>query len=42
MTADGAVVDNWPGFAFAYRRAPRRPDPGTSASKVLPRGSPPP
>ncbi|GAA0558224.1 NAD(P)/FAD-dependent oxidoreductase [Actinomadura livida] len=28
MTADGKVVNNWPGFTFAYRRATRRPDPG--------------
>ncbi|HEY8482271.1 MAG TPA: NAD(P)/FAD-dependent oxidoreductase [Spirillospora sp.] len=27
MTADGMVVNNWPGFTFAYRRATRRPDP---------------
>ncbi|MEU6037368.1 NAD(P)/FAD-dependent oxidoreductase [Actinomadura sp. NPDC047616] len=27
MTADGRVVNNWPGFTFAYRRATRRPDP---------------
>lgn len=27
MTADGKVVNNWPGFTFAYRRATRRPDP---------------
>ncbi|WUI04314.1 NAD(P)/FAD-dependent oxidoreductase [Spirillospora sp. NBC_00431] len=27
MTADGEVVNNWPGFTFAYRRATRRPDP---------------
>ncbi|WP_433226363.1 flavin-containing monooxygenase [Actinomadura formosensis] len=27
MTADGTVVNNWPGFTFAYRRATRRPDP---------------
>ncbi|TDC67584.1 NAD(P)/FAD-dependent oxidoreductase [Actinomadura sp. GC306] len=26
-TADGKVVNNWPGFTFAYRRATRRPDP---------------
>lgn len=24
---DGTVVNNWPGFTFAYRRATRRPDP---------------
>ncbi|MEU8797608.1 NAD(P)/FAD-dependent oxidoreductase [Spirillospora sp. NPDC048819] len=27
MDADGKVVNNWPGFTFAYRRATRRPDP---------------
>ncbi|MFI0407514.1 flavin-containing monooxygenase [Actinomadura sp. 3N508] len=27
MRADGKVVNNWPGFTFAYRRATRRPDP---------------
>ncbi|TDC87019.1 NAD(P)/FAD-dependent oxidoreductase [Actinomadura sp. 7K507] len=27
MNADGHVVNNWPGFTFAYRRATRRPDP---------------
>ncbi|GAA2416695.1 NAD(P)/FAD-dependent oxidoreductase [Actinomadura vinacea] len=27
MTADGEIVNNWPGFTFAYRRATRRPDP---------------
>ncbi|GAA0235467.1 NAD(P)/FAD-dependent oxidoreductase [Actinomadura nitritigenes] len=27
MTADGRVVNNWPGFTFAYRNATRRPDP---------------
>ncbi|XVQ08671.1 flavin-containing monooxygenase [Spirillospora sp. CA-255316] len=27
MTEDGKVVNNWPGFTFAYRRATRRPDP---------------
>ncbi|MFC0040033.1 flavin-containing monooxygenase [Actinomadura rayongensis] len=27
QTADGTVVNNWPGFTFAYRRATRRPDP---------------
>ncbi|GAA2154844.1 flavin-containing monooxygenase [Actinomadura napierensis] len=27
MTADGKVVNNWPGFTFAYRNATRRPDP---------------
>ncbi|WP_037558934.1 flavin-containing monooxygenase [Spirillospora albida] len=26
-TEDGKVVNNWPGFTFAYRRATRRPDP---------------
>ena len=26
-TADGRVVNNWPGFTFAYRDATRRPDP---------------
>jgi cation diffusion facilitator CzcD-associated flavoprotein CzcO len=26
-TADGKIVNNWPGFTFAYRRATRRPDP---------------
>ncbi|MFD0902655.1 flavin-containing monooxygenase [Actinomadura sediminis] len=25
--ADDTVVNNWPGFTFAYRRATRRPDP---------------
>jgi cation diffusion facilitator CzcD-associated flavoprotein CzcO len=25
--ADGKIVNNWPGFTFAYRRATRRPDP---------------
>ncbi|GGV08544.1 flavin-binding monooxygenase [Actinomadura cremea] len=25
--ADGTVVNNWPGFTFAYRRSTRRPDP---------------
>jgi cation diffusion facilitator CzcD-associated flavoprotein CzcO len=27
MTADGKIVNNWPGFTFSYRRATRRPDP---------------
>ncbi|WP_018657781.1 flavin-containing monooxygenase [Actinomadura flavalba] len=27
QTSDGKVVNNWPGFTFAYRRATRRPDP---------------
>ena len=27
MTADGKLVNNWPGFTFSYRRATRRPDP---------------
>ncbi|MBD2897635.1 Baeyer-Villiger monooxygenase [Actinomadura sp. RB99] len=27
MTEDGRVVNNWPGFTFAYRNATRRPDP---------------
>ncbi|MDN3352243.1 NAD(P)/FAD-dependent oxidoreductase [Actinomadura sp. DC4] len=27
MTADGKIVNNWPGFTLAYRRATRRPDP---------------
>ncbi|MEU9022873.1 NAD(P)/FAD-dependent oxidoreductase [Actinomadura sp. NPDC048394] len=27
MTEDGKVVNNWPGFTFAYRNATRRPDP---------------
>jgi cation diffusion facilitator CzcD-associated flavoprotein CzcO len=27
MTADGRVVNNWPGFTFSYRNATRRPDP---------------
>ncbi|MFI0444279.1 flavin-containing monooxygenase [Actinomadura sp. 6N118] len=27
MNAEGKVVNNWPGFTFAYRRATRRPDP---------------
>jgi cation diffusion facilitator CzcD-associated flavoprotein CzcO len=27
MTADGKIVNNWPGYTFAYRRATRRPDP---------------
>ncbi|REE95013.1 flavin-containing monooxygenase [Thermomonospora umbrina] len=27
MTADGTVVNNWPGFTFSYRNATRRPDP---------------
>jgi cation diffusion facilitator CzcD-associated flavoprotein CzcO len=27
MAADGKIVNNWPGFTFAYRRATRRPDP---------------
>ncbi|URM94444.1 NAD(P)/FAD-dependent oxidoreductase [Actinomadura madurae] len=27
MTADGKVVNNWPGYTFAYRNATRRPDP---------------
>ena len=27
MTENGKVVNNWPGFTFAYRRATRRPDP---------------
>ncbi|WP_067490221.1 flavin-containing monooxygenase [Actinomadura hibisca] len=27
MTSSGKVVNNWPGFTFAYRRATRRPDP---------------
>jgi cation diffusion facilitator CzcD-associated flavoprotein CzcO len=26
-TADGKIVNNWPGYTFAYRRATRRPDP---------------
>jgi cation diffusion facilitator CzcD-associated flavoprotein CzcO len=27
MTAEGKMVNNWPGHTFAYRRATRRPDP---------------
>ncbi|MFI6522952.1 flavin-containing monooxygenase [Spirillospora sp. NPDC050679] len=27
MTSGGKVVNNWPGFTFAYRNATRRPDP---------------
>jgi cation diffusion facilitator CzcD-associated flavoprotein CzcO len=27
-TADGKVINNWPGFTFTYRRATRRPDLG--------------
>ncbi|MFC9973424.1 flavin-containing monooxygenase [Spirillospora sp. NPDC127200] len=27
MTSGGKVVNNWPGFTFAYRKATRRPDP---------------
>ena len=27
MTADGKMVNNWPGHTFGYRRATRRPDP---------------
>ncbi|MEV4003389.1 NAD(P)/FAD-dependent oxidoreductase [Actinomadura sp. NPDC049753] len=27
MTEGGKVVNNWPGYTFAYRRATRRPDP---------------
>ncbi|MFG2005322.1 flavin-containing monooxygenase [Spirillospora sp. NPDC048911] len=27
MNEEGKVVNNWPGFTFAYRRATRRPDP---------------
>ncbi|MFD0691653.1 flavin-containing monooxygenase [Actinomadura fibrosa] len=27
MNESGKVVNNWPGFTFAYRRATRRPDP---------------
>jgi cation diffusion facilitator CzcD-associated flavoprotein CzcO len=27
MTPDGKIVNNWPGFTLAYRRATRRPDP---------------
>ncbi|GAA3923258.1 NAD(P)/FAD-dependent oxidoreductase [Actinomadura viridis] len=27
QNAEGTVVNNWPGFTFAYRRATRRPDP---------------
>jgi cation diffusion facilitator CzcD-associated flavoprotein CzcO len=27
MNADGKIVNNWPGYTFAYRRATRRPDP---------------
>jgi cation diffusion facilitator CzcD-associated flavoprotein CzcO len=27
-TADGKVINNWPGFTFSYRRATRRPDLG--------------
>ncbi|WP_019635094.1 flavin-containing monooxygenase [Actinomadura atramentaria] len=27
MTGDGRIVNNWPGFTFAYRWATRRPDP---------------
>jgi cation diffusion facilitator CzcD-associated flavoprotein CzcO len=27
MTADGKIVNNWPGFTFTYRRVTRRPDP---------------
>jgi cation diffusion facilitator CzcD-associated flavoprotein CzcO len=27
MNENGKVVNNWPGFTFAYRRATRRPDP---------------
>lgn len=26
-TEDGKIVNNWPGWTFAYRRATRRPDP---------------
>jgi cation diffusion facilitator CzcD-associated flavoprotein CzcO len=26
-TPDGKIVNNWPGYTFAYRRATRRPDP---------------
>jgi cation diffusion facilitator CzcD-associated flavoprotein CzcO len=26
-SADGKIVNNWPGFTFTYRRATRRPDP---------------
>jgi cation diffusion facilitator CzcD-associated flavoprotein CzcO len=28
MNEDGKIVNNWPGYTFAYRRATRRPDPG--------------
>ncbi|MFC5185791.1 flavin-containing monooxygenase [Actinomadura harenae] len=28
MTEDGRIVNNWPGFTFAYRNATRRPAPG--------------
>jgi cation diffusion facilitator CzcD-associated flavoprotein CzcO len=27
MTADGKIINNWPGYTFTYRRATRRPDP---------------
>ena len=27
MNEDGKIVNNWPGYTFAYRRATRRPDP---------------
>ncbi len=27
MAPDGKIVNNWPGYTFAYRRATRRPDP---------------
>ncbi|WP_329521453.1 MULTISPECIES: flavin-containing monooxygenase [Thermomonosporaceae] len=36
MTADGTVVNNWPGFTFAYRRATRRPDPRHFRARRLP------
>jgi cation diffusion facilitator CzcD-associated flavoprotein CzcO len=26
-TADGKIINNWPGYTFMYRRATRRPDP---------------
>ncbi|WP_344540240.1 flavin-containing monooxygenase [Actinomadura fulvescens] len=41
MNAEGKVVNNWPGFTFAYRRATRRPDPRQfRARRVEPHATP--
>jgi cation diffusion facilitator CzcD-associated flavoprotein CzcO len=39
MTADGRVVNNWPGFTFAYRNATRRPDPRHFTARARGRGA---